>query len=271
MSLKRRDTRVESRASGIRKTFTVSLLAMAVHALLNPIAAQAADNSSSTSNTQQDLVVDATTSGDSTAQDKQDYQVKTTRAGTKLLLTPRDVPQSVSVVTQQRMQDQQLQTINDVLNNATGITSSQDDSERAYYYSRGFLLTNFTYDGIPTSMGDSWNYGDTASDTAIYDRIEIVRGATGLMTGAGSPAASVNMVRKHADSKDFTGTLSASYGSWNKQRYVADLSAPLNESGSVRGRVIAGYQDQDSWLDRYHKNTKFLYGTLDADLTDNTT
>jgi len=252
----------------MRKTFTVSLLAMAVHALLNPMTAQAADNSS---NTQQDLVVDATTSGDNTAQDKQDYQVKTTRAGTKLLLTPRDVPQSVSVVTQQRMQDQQLQTINDVLNNATGITSSQDDSERAYYYSRGFLLTNFTYDGIPTSMGDSWNYGDTASDTAIYDRIEIVRGATGLMTGAGSPAASVNMVRKHADSKDFTGTVSASYGSWNKQRYVADLSAPLNESGSVRGRVIAGYQDQDSWLDRYHKNTKFLYGTLDADLTDNTT
>nr|WP_310618156.1 ferric-rhodotorulic acid/ferric-coprogen receptor FhuE [Pantoea cypripedii] len=256
-------------ASGLRKTFTVSLLAMAVHALLNPMTAQAADNSSS--NTQQDLVVDATTSGNSTTQDKQDYQVKTTRAGTKLLLTPRDVPQSVSVVTQQRMQDQQLQTINDVLNNATGITSSQDDSERAYYYSRGFQLTNFTFDGIPTSMGDSWNYGDTASDTAIYDRIEIVRGATGLMTGAGSPAASVNMVRKHADSKDFTGTLSASYGSWNKQRYVADLSAPLNESGSVRGRVIAGYQDQDSWLDRYHKNTKFLYGTLDADLTDNTT
>ncbi|MBP2199854.1 ferric-rhodotorulic acid/ferric-coprogen receptor FhuE [Pantoea cypripedii] len=255
-------------ASGLRKTFTVSLLAMAVHALLNPMTAQAADNSS---NTQQDLVVDATTSGDNTAQDKQDYQVKTTRAGTKLLLTPRDVPQSVSVVTQQRMQDQQLQTINDVLNNATGITSSQDDSERAYYYSRGFQLTNFTFDGIPTSMGDSWNYGDTASDTAIYDRIEIVRGATGLMTGAGSPAASVNMVRKHADSKDFTGTVSASYGSWNKQRYVADLSAPLNESGSVRGRVIAGYQDQDSWLDRYHKNTKFLYGTLDADLTDNTT
>lgn len=264
MSLICRDTH----ASGMRKTFTVSLLAMAVHALLNPMTAQAADNSS---NTQQDLVVDATTSGDNTAQDKQDYQVKTTRAGTKLLLTPRDVPQSVSVVTQQRMQDQQLQTINDVLNNATGITSSQDDSERAYYYSRGFLLTNFTYDGIPTSMGDSWNYGDTASDTAIYDRIEIVRGATGLMTGAGSPAASVNMVRKHADSKDFTGTVSASYGSWNKQRYVADLSAPLNETGSVRGRVIAGYQDQDSWLDRYHKNTKFLYGTLDADLTDNTT
>lgn len=265
MSSNRRETQAGSSASGIRKTFTVSLLAMAVHALLNP--ALAAD----TTTTQQDLVVNANTDSDTSAQDKTDYQVKTTRAGTKLLLTPRDVPQSVSVITQQRIQDQQLQTISDVLKNTTGITSEQDDSERSYYYSRGFLLTNFTYDGIPTSMGDSWNYGDTASDTAIYDRIEVVRGATGLMTGAGNPSASVNMVRKHADSKEFTGNLTASYGSWNKQRYVADISTPLNESGTVRGRVIAGYQNQDSWLDRYRKNTKFLYGAIDADITDNTT
>lgn len=255
----------KGRDSGIRKTYSVSLLAMAVHTLLNPGIVQAADN------TQQDLVVNAITSDNSGDNEKQDYAVKTTRAGTKLLLTPRDVPQSVSVVTQQRMQDQQLQTVTDVLNNTTGITSNLVDSERSEYYSRGFKITNFTFDGIPTSVGDSWNYGDAASDTAIYDRIEVVRGATGLMTGAGSPSASVNMVRKHADSKEFTGSVSASYGSWNKQRYVADIAGPLNSNGSLRGRVVTGYQDQDSWLDRYHKNKKFLYGVVDADLTEHTT
>ena len=265
MSLNCREMCMASGATGFSKVFTYSLLAMAVQALLNPALADDA------SNTQPDLVVQANTGGDTRAQDKTDYQVITTRAATKLLLTPRDVPQSVSVITQQRMQDQQLQTVNDVLNNTTGITGEQDDSERAYYYSRGFKLTNFTFDGIPTSMGDTWNFGDASSDTAIYDRIEVVRGATGLMTGAGSPAASVNMVRKRADSKTFTGTLNASYGSWNKQRYVADISMPLNESGSIRGRVIGGYQNQDGWLDRYSKNTKFLYGVIDADLTDNTT
>ncbi|WAH61786.1 TonB-dependent receptor plug domain-containing protein (plasmid) [Pseudomonas silvicola] len=103
----------------------------------------------------------------------------------------------MSVVTQQRMQDQQLQTVTDVLNNTTGITSNLVDSERSEYYSRGFKITNFTFDGIPTSTGDNWNYGDAASDTAIYDRIEVVRGATGLMTGLAAPPASVNMVRKH--------------------------------------------------------------------------
>ncbi len=272
MTLNRKETRAKSGVFSIRKTFTMSLLATVVHALLNPMLAQATEtgNTTAAGNDQQNLVVYA--SPDSKAADeKQDYQVKTTRAGTKLLLTPRDVPQSISVITQQRMQDQQLQTVTDVLNNTTGITSNLVDSERSEYYSRGFKITNFTFDGIPTSVGDAWNYGDAASDTAIYDRIEVVRGATGLMTGAGSPSASVNMVRKHADSKEFTGTVSAGYGSWNKQRYVADVSGPLNEDGSVRGRVVTGYQDQDSWLDRYHKSKKFLYGVVDADITDRTT
>ncbi|MFS2222793.1 ferric-rhodotorulic acid/ferric-coprogen receptor FhuE [Pantoea sp. B65] len=255
------------RAPGSKTGVTVSLLILASHGLLNP--AQAAETSSATSDAPQEMVVSA--AADEASNEQQDYQVKTTRAGTKMLLTPRDVPQSVSVVTKQRMQDQNLQSVGEVLDNTTGVATEIIDSERSAYFSRGFQIDSYTFDDIPTSVSDTWNFGDAGSDTAIYDRIEVVRGATGLMTGAGSPGASVNMVRKHADSKVFTSNVSASYGSWNKQRYVLDAAGPLNEAGSVRGRVIAGYQDQDSWLDRYHKSKKFLYGVLDADVTDNTT
>ena len=189
------------------KPLTVSLLALAIHGFVHQ--AQAAETS-------QEMVVYG--SGESTSDEQQDYAVKTTHAGTKMNLAPRDIPQSVSVVTHQRMQDQDLQTVDEVLTNATGVSSQQIDSERSYYYSRGFEITNFSYDDIPTSLGDAWNYGDAAEDTAIYDRIEVVRGANGLMTGAGDPGATVNMVRKRADSKVATGNISASYGSWNKQR-----------------------------------------------------
>ena len=72
----------------IVKPFTVSLLALAVHAFIHP--AQAAEN------TQQNMVVYGST--ENTADDPQDYAAKTTRAGTKMLLAPRDVPQSVSIV-----------------------------------------------------------------------------------------------------------------------------------------------------------------------------
>ncbi|WP_147197042.1 ferric-rhodotorulic acid/ferric-coprogen receptor FhuE [Pantoea sp. CCBC3-3-1] len=265
MSFKSREGDAAGRTLTIKQTFTVSLLTLAIQTVIHPAHAAAIDT---TTAAQQDMVVSA--SADNSAE-QQDYAVQTTRAGTKMLLTPRDVPQSLSVVTKQRMQDQNLQSVGEVLDNTTGIATEVIDSERSSYFSRGFQITNFTFDDIPTSVSDTWNFGDAGSDTAIYDRIEVVRGATGLMTGAGSPAASVNMVRKQADSKTFTGNLDASYGSWNKQRYVADVSGPLNEEGTVRGRVVAGYQDQDSKLDRYHKGKKFLYGVVDADITDNTT
>lgn len=262
MTTSGKDIRGTSPAAALRKPFSLSLLALAMNAVLSPV--HAAQDTS-----EQEIVVNGEGSGGGNTQ--QDYTVKTTRAGTKMLMAPRDIPQSVSVVTRQRIQDQDLQTVDEVLTNATGISSQQVDSERSSYFSRGFGITSFSYDEIPTSMGDAWNYGDAAEDTAIYDRIEVVRGATGLMTGAGDPGATVNMVRKRADSKNVTGNVSASYGSWNKQRYVGDVSAPLNSDGSLRGRVVAGYQDQDSWLDRYGKRKKFLYGVLEGDLTENTT
>ena len=230
----------------------------------------AADEPGGAKNADDTLVVTGRPSGNSSG-GQQDYSVPVTTAGTKMLLAPRDIPQSVSIITQQRMQDQDLQTLNDVLSNTIGIAPEIIDSDRVSYYSRGFPITRYLFDGIPTTVDQLWNFGDAGSDTAIYDRIEVVRGATGLLTGSGDPSASVNMVRKHADSREFQGSVTGSYGSWDKQRMVLDLSGPLSASGNVRGRVIAGYQDNDSFLDRYHYRKKFLYGVVDADLTDATT
>ncbi|MFJ5398720.1 ferric-rhodotorulic acid/ferric-coprogen receptor FhuE [Pectobacterium sp. 21LCBS03] len=260
-------TRVcDSSLAGV-KPFGVSLLALLISASFLPAQVAAEENPASGDT----LVVSANANANAEASDPQDYSVKVTNAGTKMTLTPRDIPQSVSVISQQRIEDQGLQTIGEVMANTTGVSSKIIDSERMTYFARGFQINNYLFDGIPTVVDEIWDFGDSASDTAIYDRIEVVRGATGLMTGTGNPAAAVNMVRKHADSREFKGSVSGSYGSWDKQRMVADLSAPLTESGNVRGRVITGYQDNDTWLDRYHSRKKFLYGVIDADVTDSTT
>ncbi|ORM71294.1 ferric-rhodotorulic acid/ferric-coprogen receptor FhuE [Pantoea wallisii] len=244
-----------------QRALRLSLLAMLVTSGI----AQAAE----TQNSEQTLTVDAS----ATSQQDQaasDYSVPVTRAGTKMALTARDIPQSVTLVSKQRMQDQQLQSLNDVMRNTTGIKGVSSDMDRTNYYSRGFIIDNYMTDGIPTTFASRWNLGDAQTDTALYERIEVVRGATGLMTGPGNPSASINMVRKHADSKEFTGSLEAGYGSWNKQRYVADLSAPLSAEGNVRGRIVAGYQDRNSFIERYGADKTFLYGVVDADLTDAT-
>ncbi|WP_097631784.1 ferric-rhodotorulic acid/ferric-coprogen receptor FhuE [Cronobacter sakazakii] len=215
------------------------------------------------------IVVDAAADS-GTPDESQDYSVKTTTSGTKMLLVPRDIPQSVSVISQQRMQDQQLTTIEDVLENTTGVTASRIDTSRTNFFARGFYISNFAYEDMPTFLDNRWNFGDTAGDTAIYDKIEIVRGAAGLMSGTGNPSAYVNMVRKHADSQTFKGNVSATYGSWDKQRYVMDVQSPLVKSGKVRGRVVAGYQDNDSFVERNHYRKKFIYGVVDADFTEST-
>lgn len=213
-----------------------SLLAVCIGFALTPAASFAA----STSGNDETLIVEGGSGTERDSHQDHDYSVQTTTTGTKLLLVPRDIPQSVSVISQQRIQDQNLNAIGQVLTNTTGVTAQVQDSDRTVFYSRGFFVNNYAYDDLPTSISEVWNFGDTAADTAIYDRIEVVRGATGLMSGTGNPAAYVNMVRKHADSTEFKGNVSATYGSWDKQRYVLDLQAPLSESGKVRGRVITG-------------------------------
>ena len=245
--------------------YSPSLLAMSIAFALAPSAGFAA-----TANAEDTVIVQGSTSA-SVDNTEQDYNAKTTSSGTKMTLVQRDIPQSVSITTQQRMKDQKLETLGDVLKNTTGVFESAADSDRSTYYSRGFMIDNYMVDSIPTMFEARWNLGDALSDTAMYERIEVVRGATGLMTGSGNPSASVNMVRKHADSREFKSNVSAEYGSWNKQRYVADVSSPLTENGNIRGRVVAGYQHNDSWLDRYSQEKRFFYGVLDVDLTEATT
>lgn len=241
-----------------------SLLAVCIAFALTPAAFAANTGAEDT------LVVEGTSADAAANTDAEDYSVKATAAGTKMTLVPRDIPQSVSIVSEQRMKDQKLESLGDVLRNTTGISESFADSDRATYYARGFAIDNYMVDGIPTIFEPRWNLGDALSDTAIFERIEVVRGANGLTTGSGNPSAAINMIRKHADSREFTTNVSAEYGSWNKQRYVADMSAPLIDSGKIRGRMVAGYQDNDSWLDRYNQKKKFFYGVVDVDLTDAT-
>lgn len=216
------------------------------------------------------VTVSAASDRSATTEGSGSYTTRVTSAATGLALSLRETPQSVTVVTQQRIEDQHLENLNEVLANTTGISSSQNDGNRRTYFSRGFVIRNFQYDGIPTAATANWYAGESELDAALYDRVEIVRGATGLLTGAGDPSASINLVRKHADSKVFAGEVSLAAGSWNNYRTSVDLTTPLTEDGRIRGRVVAAYQDQDSYADLYHVRKKVFYGVVDADLTPST-
>lgn len=198
------------------------------------------------------------------------YSVRRTSAGTRFDLAPREIPQSVSIISHQRIEDQNLDDIIDVLANTTGVSSTQSDTERTEFYSRGVYIDSYQYDNLPTQMVQNWSYGDSGLDLALYDRVEVVRGATGLLTGAGNPSASVNLIRKHADSAELTGSVSVNVGSWGRTRSTVDVTTPLNASGSVRARVIGSYLDTESQMDRYDQHKTLGYAVIDADLTPDT-
>ncbi|KRG49547.1 ferric-rhodotorulic acid/ferric-coprogen receptor FhuE [Stenotrophomonas beteli] len=198
------------------------------------------------------------------------YSVRRTSAGTRFDLAPREIPQSVSIISHQRIEDQNLDDIIDVLANTTGITSTQSDSERTEFYARGFYIDAYQFDGLPTQMVQNWSYGDSGLDLALYDRVEVVRGATGLLSGAGNPSASVNLIRKHADSAELAGSVSVNVGSWGRTRTTVDVGSALNASGTVRGRVIGSYLDTDGQMDRYNQRKTLGYAVIDADLTPDT-
>ena len=198
------------------------------------------------------------------------YAVQSSAAATKLDLSPRETPQSVTVITRQQLDDQNLISMRQVLDNTAGIYSDAYDSERVLFYSRGFLVNTLMYDGVPAISNFNTGSIDETLDTSLYERIEVVRGATGLMSGAGNPGASINLVRKHANSKTATASIDLTAGSWNEKRVQVDASAPLNASGSVRARGIAAYEDQSSYQALYRKKTDVFYGIVDWDASPNT-
>jgi len=197
------------------------------------------------------------------------YTPGTIATATRLVLTPRETPQSISVITRQTMDDFGLNSIDDVMRHTPGITVSTYDSERTNYYARGFSIQNFQYDGIPTLRNDAFSAGQTLTDMAIYDRVEVLKGATGLLTGAGGPGGTINLIRKKPTS-EFKGNIELGAGSWDNYRSQIDVSGPLTETGNVRARGIAAYQDKHSFMDHYERKTSVYFGTVEVDLTPDT-
>lgn len=262
----------------VRSPLAIRPLAMAVHLLAAgmacavPVHVQAAEEAEESVTLAPISVTETVTPANSAVtEDTGSYTSGSTRTATPLNMSLRETPQSVTVVTQQRIQDQDLQTITDVVNNTTGVSMNRYETSRGQINARGFELNSLMVDGVPTIWEQPWSSGEIFTSLAMYDRVEVVRGANGLMTGAGDPSASLNLVRKRASSRDLKGSLELSAGRWDTYGTEGDVSMALNEAGTVRARLVGEYSDGDTWIDMNSTQRETLYGTMDIDLTDNTT
>lgn len=205
--------------------------------------------------------------GEQPAAERDSYQSRPSSAATRLDLTPRETPQSISTLTHAQLDDFRLNSVNDALKNATGVQVEEVETDRTYYMARGFDITNFQYDGI----GVPFVYGNVEGDldTALFERVEVVRGANGLMSGTGNPSATVNFVRKRPTA-DPRASIDLSAGSWDMRRIETDVSVALTERGNLRGRVVYANEKRNSYLDRYAREKNLFHGVVEADLGENT-
>lgn len=185
---------------------------------------------------------------------------------TKMLLRLDEIPQSVSVVSRQQMQDQNLTTVDQALKQVPGVNVNPYGDGTAGFTSRGYAVQP-QYDGVPSSGGMSFSQ---QFDLAIYDRLEVLRGPDGMFQGSAPPGGSVNFVRKHGlDTYRAQGDFSG--GSWDTFHADADVTGPLTGNKKVTGRFVLAGGDRNYFYKQAHDTRWTAYADIDVHITDKTT
>ena len=207
--------------------------------------------------------IDATTEGSGS------YAARAVTIG-KGTHTLKEIPQSITVMTRKQMDDQGLTDLKDAANQTTGLVGVQGVGKGMILTSRGFQIDDWQYDGVPIPR-NTYALGNWATqDLIFFDRMEVLRGASGLLQGTGSPGGAINLVRKRGQYAP-TVTLTGKAGSWDHYGLQLDAGGPLNQTGTVRGRFFADEDQSQSFTDYEWSKTHSLYGALDFDLREDTT
>lgn len=244
----------------VNPAFQLSKIATLLSLILWPaIGAQAQATNNQTGN---EMVVSAATEG----APPDNYMAPGETTLGKLPLKTREIAQSVSVTDREQLDQQNMRNLDDVMAQSTGVTSAPFIMSRTAYYVRGFQVNAFEMDGVPVLLSEM---GSASPDMSVYERVEMLRGSNGLLHGNGNPAATINMVRKHAP-HDYQADIKLETGSWNRYRGELDVGGPLNEAGTVRGRSVVAWEDGRYFYQRAQHQNRVFYGTVDADLAPDT-
>lgn len=194
------------------------------------------------------------------------YTTESATVGTKTPAALRDIPQSTTSYTNEYIRDRQFVHLDDLAKYTAGLRVLTNDSGRSSIYARGYEYDEFNIDGLPAPMTSIFG---TVPSLVAFDRVEVMRGPSGLFNSTSELGGVVNMVRKRPTA-EFQGHVEARYGTWDQNYQEVDVSGPLDEAGRVRGRFIASRSDTNGEVDYNANTSNTYYGALDVDLNDST-
>lgn len=179
----------------------------------------------------------------------------------------RDIPQTVAVVTRQAMDDISADSLEEASRILPSLTDASGDGFLGSLYSRGQEVFQFYVDGAPRPFLSI--YG-TGPDLYFFDRVEVMSGPSGVFQGSGEPVGTINMVRKRP-TEELQGSAGVFLDSRASFRAQADIGGPVIESKRVRARIAAYGDHEESFVDVAERDTAGVYGTVEFDITPDTT
>ncbi|MEO9654935.1 TonB-dependent siderophore receptor [Marinomonas sp.] len=194
------------------------------------------------------------------------YNVEAATVGTKTPSALQDIPQSVTVLTNDYIEDRGFVYLDDISKKTPGLTTLSNDSGRSSIFARGYEYDDVLIDGLSAPISSR---SGTLPSLSAFDSIEIMRGPSGLFSSTSELGGILNLKRKRA-TEDSQTSISAGTGSWGRYNSEVDTSGPLNEDGSVRGRLVYSNNDASSQKDGNDNTNESVYGTLDIDLDEDT-
>lgn len=193
---------------------------------------------------------------------------RVSKGATGLAMEIKDTPQSISTLDKEEMADFGLTSSNEALGMATGVNVDLWETNRASFNSRGFEIQLTQMDGL--GMSNSFGVALGREDTFLFDKVEVIRGANGLLTGVGNASGTVNYVRKRPKNTD-GGEANVRLGSYGLKRVALDYNKVLAEDGSWAGRLVVAHEDSDSFLRALHNKRSSIYGVIDGQIGSNGT
>ncbi|MES1263178.1 MAG: TonB-dependent receptor plug domain-containing protein, partial [Peristeroidobacter soli] len=180
-------------------------------------------------------------------------KAETQTTSSKMALSVRETPQSVTVITEESLDDRQVMDFGQALEMVAGV--SQYSGTGPFGGQAGFGFNETTIRGIPIdSLHDVREDGFINTtyfampDMALYDRIEVIKGPNSVVYGRGSAGGLINRLRKKPQAEGLA-EVELTAGSFDTYRADVDLAGSLTSSGNITGRLVAAYGDEGSFVD----------------------
>jgi iron complex outermembrane receptor protein len=176
----------------------------------------------------------------------QGYVAKRSAAATKTDTPLNEVPQSLSVVTAERIASMDASTIREALGYTPGVMAGVwgTDSRYDWLSLRGFdaYSPGFYVDGLLMRNIGTWGVWQT--DNYGAERIEILRGPASVLYGQGSPGGMVNIVTKRPQAETLR-ELQLQIGDHARRQVAGDFTGPIDSEGKWLYRVTGLVRDAE--------------------------